>query len=308
MFKKQLEDNTRYYSVNNTLERNVAFAGTVSYSYDYRYTINGTIRYEGSNRLGRSRSARWLPTWNIAGKWAVDEENFFDALRPALSSLSFRVSYSLTADRGPAWVNNSTATIYSSNPWRGSTGIMEPALSISAPENSELTYEKKHEFNFGFDLGFIDNRISLSLDTYKRNNYDLIGNVITSGLGGFVNKMGNVAEMESSGVEVSLSTRNIEKKDFSWTTNLIFAYMDNKVTKLNTTLRMIDYLTGSGYSMEGYPRGSALLAAVRGPRRHGYPHLRVALGRYDADRHSFPGDPQPELPEVRRPLGSHHDG
>ena len=152
--------------------------------------------------------------------------------------------------------NNSTATIYSSNPWRGSTGIMEPALSISAPENSELTYEKKHEFNFGFDLGFIDNRISLSLDTYKRNNYDLIGNVITSGLGGFVNKMGNVAEMESSGVEVSLSTRNIEKKDFSWTTNLIFAYMDNKVTKLNTTLRMIDYLTGSGYSMEGYPRGS----------------------------------------------------
>ncbi len=256
MFKKQLEDNTRYYSVNNTLERNVAFAGTVSYSYDYRYTINGTIRYEGSNRLGRSRSARWLPTWNIAGKWAVDEENFFDALRPALSSLSFRVSYSLTADRGPAWVNNSTATIYSSNPWRGSTGIMEPALSISAPENSELTYEKKHEFNFGFDLGFIDNRISLSLDTYKRNNYDLIGNVITSGLGGFVNKMGNVAEMESSGVEVSLSTRNIEKKDFSWTTNLIFAYMDNKVTKLNTTLRMIDYLTGSGYSMEGYPRGS----------------------------------------------------
>ena len=62
--------------------------------------------------------------------------------------------------------------------------------------------------------------------------------------------------MESSGVEVSLSTRNIQKKDFSWTTNLIFAYMDNKVTKLNTTLRMIDYLTGSGYSMEGYPRGS----------------------------------------------------
>lgn len=271
IFKKQIEDNIRYYGMSNTRERNAAFAGTVSYSYDYRYTINGTLRYEGSNRLGRSRSARWLPTWNIAGKWAVDQENFFDKLRPALSTMNLRASYSLTADRGPAWVNNSTVTIYSGTPWRGSTDIMEPAMSVSAPENSELTYEKKHEFNFGFDLGFIDNRISLSLDAYKRNNFDLIGNVITSGLGGFVNKMGNVAEMTSSGVELSLSTRNIQTKDFSWSTSLIFAHMDNRVTKLNTSLRTIDYLTGSGYSMEGYPRGSMFSFKFKGLDEMGIP-------------------------------------
>ncbi|MCM1176885.1 MAG: SusC/RagA family TonB-linked outer membrane protein [Clostridium sp.] len=271
MFKKQLEDNLQYYSVGNTHERNAAFAGTFSYSYDYRYTLNGTVRYEGSNRLGRSRSARWLPTWNIAGKWAVDQEKFFEKLRPALSTLNFRLSYSLTADRGPAWVNNSTVTIYASNPWRGDTDIMEPSLVISSPENSELTYEKKHEMNFGFDIGFIDNRISLSMDVYKRNNFDLIGNVITSGLGGFVNKMGNVAEMTSSGVELSLNTRNIETKDFSWTTNFIFAHMDNRVTKLNTSLRTIDYLTGSGYSMEGYPRGSLFSLKFRGLDNMGVP-------------------------------------
>ena len=57
LFKKQLEQNTYYYSLNNTHERNVAFATTASYSYNYRYTINGTFRYEGSNRLGRARSA-----------------------------------------------------------------------------------------------------------------------------------------------------------------------------------------------------------------------------------------------------------
>ncbi len=271
LFKKQLEQNIQYYSMSNTHERNVAFASTASYSYDYRYTINGTFRYEGSNRLGRARSARWLPTWNVAGKWATDQEQFFKVLKPALSSLNFRASYSLTADRGPAWVNNSTALFYPSNPWRGDSEIMEPALYLSSIENSELTYEKKHEFNFGFDIGFIDDRICLAFDTYKRNNFDLIGNIVTQGLGGVSNKMGNVAAMKSSGVEFSLSTRNIEKKNFSWSTNLIFSHMNNVVTKLDTYQTAISYLTGTGYSMEGMPRGAMFSLKFMGLDEDGIP-------------------------------------
>ncbi len=271
LFKQQLENNSRYYSMSNTHERNAAFAATASYSYDYRYTINGTIRYEGSNRLGRSRKARWLPTWNIAGKWSVDQESFFEALSPAMSTLSMRASYSLTADRGPSWVSNSTVTIYPSNPWRGSTDIMEPALSISAPENSELTYEKKHEFNFGIDAGFIQDRISLSVDVYTRNNFDLIGTTTTMGLGGFVTKYGNVASMRSRGVELSLYTRNIEHKDFKWNTSFIFSWMDNTVTELKTKTRVIDYITGTGYSMEGMPRGSMFSLKFMGLDEMGIP-------------------------------------
>lgn len=271
LFKKQLEQNTYYYSLNNTHERNVAFAATASYSYNYRYTINGTFRYEGSNRLGRARSARWLPTWNVAGKWSVDQEEWFDALKPALSSMNFRVSYSLTADRGPAWVNNSTALFYPSTPWRPSTSIKEPSLYQSSIENSELTYEKKHEFNVGADLGFIDDRILLSFDTYKRNNFDLIGSVVTQGLGGVSNKYGNVASMKSSGVELSLSTKNIAKKNFSWTTNFIFSHMKNTVTKLKTYQTMVSYLTGSGYSMEGMPRGAVFSLRFMGLDEMGIP-------------------------------------
>lgn len=271
LFKKQLEQNSYYYSLNNTHERNVAFATTASYSYDYRYTLNGTFRYEGSNRLGRARSSRWLPTWNVAGKWSVDREEFFEKLSPALSSLNFRVSYSLTADRGPAWVNNSTAIFYPSTPWRGTTSIMEPSLYQSSIENSELTYEKKHEFNAGADIGFVDDRILISFDAYRRNNFDLIGNVVTQGLGGVSNKMGNVASMKSSGVELSLATRNIETKNFSWTTSFIFSHMKNIVTDLKTYQTVISYLTGSGYSMEGMPRGSMFSLRFMGLDEMGIP-------------------------------------
>jgi TonB-linked SusC/RagA family outer membrane protein len=289
LFKSQLEDNSYYYSMSNSRERNVAFATTASYSYDYRYTLNGTFRYEGSNRLGRSRSARWLPTWNVSGKWSVDQEDFFSHLRPALSSLSFRASYSLTADRGPAWVNNSTVLIYSSNPWRGKTEIMESAFHISSVENSELTYEKKHEFNAGFDAGFIDDRILFSMDAYTRNNFDLIGQVVTSGMGGVVNKYGNVASMKSSGVELSLTTKNFDRKDFKWTTNFIFSKMKNEVTDLKTTLRTIDYLTGSGYSMQGYPRGAMFSLQFMGLNDEGIPTFLNEKGELTSTSINFQG-------------------
>ncbi len=271
LFKKQLEQNTYYYSIGNTHERNAAFATTASYSYDYRYTINGTFRYEGSNRLGRSRTSRWLPTWNVAGKWTVDREKWFRHLEPVLSSMSIRASYSLTADRGPAWVNNSTALFYPSNPWRGVTENRESALYQASIENSELTYEKKHELNIGTDFGLAGDRILVSFDAYTRNNYDLIGNVVTQGLGGVVNKYGNVASMKSKGVELSLSTKNIDTRNFSWTTSFIFSHMSNIVTNLKTHQTVISYLTGSGYSMEGMPRGSMFSLRFTGLDEMGIP-------------------------------------
>ena len=67
LFKKGVEENNLYYGLNNTKYRNLAFFGNATYSWKRRYTVNGTYRYEGSNKLGKSRSSRWLPTWNVSG-------------------------------------------------------------------------------------------------------------------------------------------------------------------------------------------------------------------------------------------------
>lgn len=88
VFKKSQEQNSDYYSLTNTNERSVAYFGNATYSYKGRYTINGTYRYEGTNRLGKSRSARWLPTWNVSGTWNIHEEPFFKKLEPAVSHLA----------------------------------------------------------------------------------------------------------------------------------------------------------------------------------------------------------------------------
>ena len=271
VFKKGAEENTQYYTMTNTLMRSVAFFANGTYSYKGRYTVNGTIRYEGTNKLGKTTSARWLPTWNVSGAWNVHEEEWMKGVWPYLSFLSLKASYSLTADRGPASVTNSRVVIDAKNPWRPNAGDGESALYVSDLENAALTYEKKHELNIGGSIGFFDNRINVEADWYKRDNYDLIGPVTTQGIGGQVIKYGNVASMKSSGVELTISTRNIDTKDFKWTTDFIYSHAENEVTSLENQQRVIDLVAGTGFALEGYPVRSVFSIPFKGLNEQGLP-------------------------------------
>ena len=271
VFKKGAEENTQYYTMANSLMRSAAFFANGTYSYKGRYTINGTIRYEGTNKLGKTTSARWLPTWNVSGAWNMHEEEWLKGAWPTLSFLALKASYSLTADRGPASVTNSRVVINATNPWRPNSGDAESALYVSDLENAALTYEKKHELNLGAAFGFFDNRINIEADWYKRNNYDLIGPVTTQGIGGQVVKFGNVASMQSSGVELTLSTVNINRKNFKWTTDFIYSHAENKVTELENQQRVIDLVAGTGFALEGYPVRSIFSIPFRGLNDEGIP-------------------------------------
>lgn len=271
LFKKQVEENSLYYGLNNTKNRGVAFFSNATYSWKRRYTLNGTVRYEGTNRLGKSTKSRWLPTWNVSGAWNAHEEDFFDALDPVLSNLTLRASYSLTADSGPFDVTNSAVDIRSVNPWRPSSGVRESGLTIESLENSELTYEKKNEINIGFDAGFIDNRINVALDWYTRDNHDLIGIINTQGIGGEATKFGNVASMTSKGLELSISSTNIKTDQFSWRTNFIYSKTTNEVTELENRSRVIDLITGNGFARTGYAVRSIFSIPFEGLNSEGLP-------------------------------------
>jgi hypothetical protein len=271
IFKKGAEENTDYFTMGNTHERRAAFFGTVTYAFKNRYSVTGTMRYEGSNRLGKSRSARWLPTWNISGRWNISDEPWMRPLAPALSHAAIKLSYSLTAESGPSWVTNSNVVIEADNPWRPVAKDKESILGISSLANPDLTFEKKHEFNVGLEAGFLDNRINFAGDWYKRNNYDLIGITYTQGIGGEIMKYGNVAAMKSDGFELSLTTTNIKTKAFKWTSNFIYSHSHNMITKLNTTKRVIDLISGTGFAQEGYQNHSIFSIPFMGLNDEGLP-------------------------------------
>jgi TonB-linked SusC/RagA family outer membrane protein len=275
VFKQSKEENTDYYSNMWTYSRNMAFFISSTYSYKGRYTLNATGRYEGTNKLGRSQTARWLPTWNISGAWNAHEENWFKGFfDQTLTHATLKTSYSLTADRGPSFVTNSQAVFISQNPWRPTASVTESSLYIAGLENSELTYEKKHEFNVGIDLGFFKNRISVAADVYTRQNFDLIGLVYTQGVGGEIQKYANAASMKSQGVELSISTKNIVTKSFSWSTDFIFSKADNIITELDTRTNVIKLISGSGFALEGYPVRSLFSIPFLGLNDEGLPTFK----------------------------------
>lgn len=288
-FKQAVEQGNTYYLLSNGYARTAAFFGTFNYSWKGRYAANFTTRYEGSNRLGRSRSARWLPTWNVSGVWNAHEEPWFQKVfKQALTHATLRASYSLTGDE-PA-TTNSAVIIRSTNPWRPFASDNESALIISQFANPDLTYEKKHEFNIGFDLGFLNNRLNIIFDWYTRNNYDLIGPRTTNGTKGTITEFANVASMKSHGEELTISSKNIMTKNFQWNTDFIFSHVNTRVTSLDSRSRIISMVTGSGFTMEGYPYRALFSWKFAGLNENGIPQVVNEDGRVvtsDVDFQSY---------------------
>ena len=270
VFKKGAEQNTEYYTLENRRTRSTAFFANATYSYKGRYTINGTYRYEGTNGVGHTRQSRWLPTWNVAGTWNAHEEPWFkETFGDVWSHATLKASYSLTADR-PS-VSNAVAILRSRTPWRPFADVKESSIYQSSPGNADLTYEKKHELNIGADLGFLKNRINVTFDWYDRRNYDLIGPTNTEGVSGSIVRYGNIASMKSHGVELGLTTKNIQNKDFSWTTSLIYSHTKNEITDLENDSRIIDLVRGTGFAKQGYPVRALFSIPFMGLNEEGLP-------------------------------------
>lgn len=268
-FKKQIQKGTSYYSMGEFYDRYVAFFATGSYSYLGRYTLNGTIRYDGSNQLGQSSSARWLPTWNVSAGWNVTSEKFMEPYLKTISNLSFRSTYGLTASMGPS--NNSTLVLMNKLTDRPYASELETNMYIRSLANSQLTWEKQYETNIGFDLGLLKNRINLSADVYWRNGFDLIGMVKTSGIGGEAYKFANYADMKSNGFEFTLTTHNIKNNDFTWTTNITFAHNKSHITNLTSFPKMYDLMKDIGGPLQGYPVRSLFSMDFKGLNNEGLP-------------------------------------
>jgi tonB-linked outer membrane protein, susC/ragA family len=280
-FKKLQEENSTYYSIYNTTNNYQAFFTNGSYTFGNRYTINGTLRYDASNKFAESRYIRWMPTWNVGVNWNVTNEKFFDKLKP-LSHLSFKASFGVTAI-SPS-VSNSLSQIYTNMPWRNSSK-REIGLNIVDNANHDLTYEKNQELNLGTQFGLFNNRINISAEWFNRRSYDLIGNIVTQGVGGTITKKGNMAELRIHGVELGLETTNFKTKDFSWKTSFIYSRSKNEITKLltNPTVRnMIGYSNSSksvgGFAKEGYPLRSIFSVPFNGLNDKGLPTFLDANG------------------------------
>ena len=274
LFTNLRNQSKQYYKIHPTLNRGVSFVGNVDYNYLGRYRINASYRREGTNQFGSARTIRWIPTWNVGGTWSIDQESFFPKLGP-LSSLSANLSYGMSGTI--PYVHNALPRLQTLLPFFGDANLIEPGLYINEPANFDLTYEKMYELNLGVNFGLFDERISTGLTFFNRQGRDLIDQVNPQGTGGFVDGLyGNVAQMTSNGVEVSLTTQNIRSKDFSWSTSVTYTHNTNKVTRLNTNPSVTNLTSGA--ARQGYPLNSLFSIPFYKLDANGHPRFFLPSG------------------------------
>ncbi|MCC9137687.1 SusC/RagA family TonB-linked outer membrane protein [Pontibacter silvestris] len=249
IIKQGVEGNFNYYSMRMGYDRYLAYMVNGAYSYNRKYNLNGTIRYDGSNLLGESRSARWLPTWNVSGSWNIDTEPFMQN-QYVVNRLTLRATYGLTASMGNA--TNSSLVLQTGSTRRPYLTEVESMIYIQALENSELTWEKQYETNVGVDAGLFNERIQLTVDGYVRKGFDLIGPIRTSGIGGEAEKIANYADMESHGLEVTLGGRIVQNSDLNVRTQFTFGYNKGKITNLQSNPDIWSLVIPEGGPKQGY--------------------------------------------------------
>ena len=250
ILKQTIESNFPYYEMGKDYDRFVAFYATGNYTFNSKYNFTATGRYDGSNRLGKSSTARWLPTWSVAASWNVDRESFMRDV-DWLDNLLFRASYGLTASMGPA--NNSNVVLRSINANRPYLSERESVIQLASLENSELTWEKSYTANIGIDATLLDRRLNVSIDVYQRKSFDLISIIKTSGIGGEAYKAANYADMNSWGSELLLGGEIVRGRNWGWKSSLTVGYNENQITNAKNIPDIFSLVVAEGGNKEGYP-------------------------------------------------------
>jgi TonB-dependent starch-binding outer membrane protein SusC len=208
----------------NTLN---SFAARLNYTYKGRYLLTASTRYDGSSVL--SAGNKWTSFPSVALGWKVNEESFMKNLK-FISALKLRASLGYTGNNTvPAYSSLSLLklpTYYEFN------NTLVNGITSNNLVNPELTWEKTKELNYGVDFGFLRNRITGSVDLYDRLSEGLLYKQTLPLETGIPFITSNVGSISNKGIEVALTTKNIQTKNVSWETSFTFTKNVNKLMSI----------------------------------------------------------------------------
>lgn len=198
----------------------------VMYNYADRYMLTATFRADGSSRFTNDK---WGYFPSIAAAWTVTNEKFMKEQK-IFSDLKIRASYGLIGNQDIA--PYSTLGLMGSTSFNYGTGTNYTGYWASGLATPDLTWEKVKQLDLGIDMGFFDNRLTVSIDYFNKKTSDaLLQQTAANYLGG-TKYWVNAGEVSNKGVDISISARILQSKDWQWTSTLNGSYLKNEVTKL----------------------------------------------------------------------------
>jgi TonB-linked SusC/RagA family outer membrane protein len=205
-----------------------SYMGRVNYTFLDRYTLSGTVRSDGSSRLAAGHKWATFPSYSFA--WQLGDEAFMRRFTN-LNMLKVRASFGTTGNT-------------SINPYQ-TQGLLTPRVYSfggtavrgyrpGAIPNPDLSWEKTDQTDVGLEFAIYGNRISGSIDGYRANTHDLLLNQLLPASSGFTQTLQNVGSTQNKGIELGLSTVNVQNwHGISWNSDINWAHNENRITALN---------------------------------------------------------------------------
>lgn len=188
-----------------------------------RYMLTATFRTDGASVFAKNHKWGYFPS--VALGWTISEENFMKKL-DWVSLMKLRVSYGQTgnADIG----TNAFASYYALSAYNKEDKSQEIGVFQGKLENPDLKWETTTEWNFGLDFGLFNNRVLTTVEYYHKVISDLLNYKPLNAYQNITQVMANIGKTQSTGVEVTINTKNIITKDFTWSTDLTFTKYKDK--------------------------------------------------------------------------------
>ena len=206
-----------------------SYFARVTYNINDKYLFTATGRYDGSSKFGANNKYAFFPS--IGAAWRASEEDFLKN-NSTISNLKLRASYGASGNQEIGQYQSIAQIQPNSTVLNGAS---QSTLLPSYIGNHNLKWEKSLQADGGIELGLFKNRINLELDYYNRVTKDLLLQAPIPWSAGMTNAnvYRNIGSVRNAGIEVSLNTVNVETRNFTWSTNFIFATNKNKILKLN---------------------------------------------------------------------------
>ncbi|MBR5132805.1 MAG: TonB-dependent receptor [Alistipes sp.] len=265
----------------------VSFFGRANYSYANRYSITATLRADGTSRFANNK---WGIFPSVALAWNIKNESFLADV-DQISALKLRLSYGQTGqqdvgglyDALPTYYNNQLGSYYPFGGY-GEGNIIYPIKPVGY--NADLKWETTTTYNAGVDLGFLDGRITASVDAYYRETKDLLNWTPVPAGANLTNYLNaNIGDLKNLGVELELNAIAIQNKDWYWNIGANVAWNKNEITRLTNDDEAEGYygVDTGGYS--GGVGGTCQVQQTGQPTNSFYVYQQI----YDANGNPIEG-------------------
>lgn len=234
--------------------RMISFYGRVNYSFNSKYLLQATVRRDGSSAFGANN--RWATFPSVSAAWRITEEEFMKN-QNIFDDLKLRVGYGVSGN-SLGFDAFYSRQVYGSTGWftyvdANGTESQYRVLGATRNSNPDLKWESTAMFNIGLDFGFLNNRLTGTIEYYDKRTSDLIYDYpVSTNRYPYGTMTANVGDISNKGIELTINAIPVQTRDFTWSTSINLSHNKNVVEKLSNETYSVDYIDQANPDVGGY--------------------------------------------------------